>query len=87
MPRTKIQDENLGRKMPYLGVLSNSFEKLLSYSALMSEIRLLEFVLLQTLVQKQISLNMGPKMPDLGIFLLELENNFVDFEIIALEFS
>ena len=30
---------------------------------------------------------MGPKMPDLGIFLLELENNFVDFEIIALEFS
>ena len=38
--------------MPYLGVLRNSFEKLLPYPALISEIMFLEFALLQTLVQK-----------------------------------
>ena len=33
--------------------------------------------LLQSLPQKKKSLNLGPKMPDLGIFGLEFENNIV----------
>ena len=50
-----------------------------------SEINALEFVLLQSWVQKK-SLNMGPKMPDLVIFGLEFENNIFKIEICALKF-
>ena len=32
-------------------------------------------------------LHLGPKMPDLDIFGLEFENNFVIFEISTLEFA
>ena len=31
-------------------------------------------------------LNLGPKIPDLGIFALEFENNIVTFEISTLKF-
>ena len=44
------------------------------------EISVLEFVLLQSYVQKQKSLNLGPKMPDLGNFELKVESYFVVFE-------
>ena len=44
------------------------------------EISVLEFVLLQSYVQKQKSLNLGPKMPDVGNFELEVINYFVVFE-------
>ena len=50
------------------------------------EISVLEFILLQSLVQKLKSLNLGPKMPALGIFGLEVENYIVIFEINTLEF-
>ena len=46
-----------------------------------------QFVLLQSLVQKYKSLNLGPKMPDLGIFGLEFENDIAIFEISMLEFA
>ena len=38
------------------------------------------------LVQKQKSLNLGPKMPYLRIFRLEFKNTIVIFEISVLEF-
>ena len=49
------------------------------------EISVLEFVLLQSLVQKQKSLNLVPKMPYFDFFGLEFENNIVIFEISTLE--
>ena len=45
------------------------------------EISVFEFVLLQSLVQQWKSLNLRPKMLDLGIFALEFENDIVMFEI------
>ena len=36
---------------------------------------------MQSLVQKQMSLNWGPKLPDLDIFGLELEIDIITFEI------
>ena len=44
-----------------------------------------KFFLLQSLVQKSKSLDLGPKKLDLGSFGLEFENNIVIFEISALE--
>ena len=41
---------------------------------------------MQNFVKKQKCLNLGPKMPDLGIFGLEFENNMVKFQISAVEF-
>ena len=41
----------------------------------MFQISVLEFVFRQSFVQKQKSLNFGPKMPYLGIFGLEFEKN------------
>ena len=40
----------------------------------------------QNFTKKQKCLNLGPKMPDLFIFGLELENNIVIFEISTFEF-
>ena len=48
---------------------------------LIFEISVLEFVFLESLVQKLKSLNLEPKMLDLGHFRLEFENNIVIFEI------
>ena len=50
----------------------NSFEKPLSYF----KSEPVEFALLQSLVQKQKSLNLGPKMPYLHIFMLEFEKKY-----------
>ena len=36
---------------------------------------------------KKISLNLGPKMPDLRIFGLEFENDIVIFEMSTFEFA
>ena len=53
--------------MPYLGIFGLKFEKNID----IIEISVFGFVLLQSLVQKQKSLNLRPKMLDLGIFGLE----------------
>ena len=50
------------------------------------QINALEFVLLQSLVQIQKFLNLGPKMPFLGILGSNFEKLFVTFEINAFEF-
>ena len=52
----------------------------------MSGISALEFALLQSLIQKQKTLNLGPKMPDFRILGLELEIIIVIFEISLLKF-
>ena len=56
------------------------FEK----TILIFEMIVLEFALVLSLVQKQKSLNPGPKMPYLSIFGLEFGNNIVTFEISCL---
>ena len=63
----------------YLGL---EFENVI----VMFQISVLEFVLLQSSVQKLKSLNLGPKMPYLRIFGLEFQKNIVIFEISTLEF-
>ena len=68
--------------MPYLGIFELEFEK----NMVVFKISILEFLLKQSLVQKNKSLNLGPKMPDLGILGLEFEKNIVIFKISVLEF-
>ena len=46
----------------------------------------LYFVLKQNLVEKQKSLNFGPKIPNIRIFVLEFENPSVILETSALQF-
>ena len=67
--------------MPYLGVLDSNFEKPLLY--LKSTPLSLPYC--KVWCKRQKSLNLGPKMPYLGIFGLEVENNNVIFEISSLE--
>ena len=62
--------------MPYFVAI---FKKTLKYIFII-EISTLKSVLLPSLVQKWKCLKLGPKMPDLGIFGQEFENNFVIFE-------
>ena len=50
------------------------------------EISVLEFVFMQSLVQKWKCLNLGPRMPYLSTFGLVIENDIVIFEISTLEF-
>ena len=64
-----------------LGVLDSSSEKLF----VIFEINALEFVSLQSLVVKQKSLNLGPKM-SYGISGLKFKNSIVIFEINVLGF-
>ena len=53
----------------------------------MFQISVFEFVLLQSLLQKLKSLNLGPKMPYFGTFGLEFEKKkVVIFEISTLKF-
>ena len=53
---------------------------------IMFEISSLTIYFIAKVDAKKKSLNFEPKMPDLGIFGLEFENNFVIFEISAFEF-
>ena len=46
----------------------------------------LKLIYLQNFTEKEKCLNLGPEMPDLGIFGQEFENNIVIFEISTLEF-
>ena len=59
--------------MPDLGIFGLKFEIFF----VIFEISVLKFVLLQSLVQKKKSLNMGLKMLDLSSFRLKLENNII----------
>ena len=61
----------MGPKISDLGIFEVEFEIVF----VTFEIRVLEFHLLQSLVQKQKSLNLGLKIIDLGIIWLGLEND------------
>ena len=61
----------MGPKISDLGIFGVEFEIVF----VTFEIRVLEFHLLQSLVQKQKSLNLGLKIIDLGIIWLGLEND------------
>ena len=73
---------NLGSKIPDLHILVMEFEN----TIVITEICVLEFLLLKSFVQKNKSLHLGPKMLDFGIFEMEIGNNIVIFEISTLEF-
>ena len=77
----KIKFLSLESKMLDLGVLGSSSEKLF----VIFEINALELVSLQSLVEKQKSLNLGPKM-SYGISGLKFKNSIVIFEINVLGF-
>ena len=76
--------------MPKFGTKNALFgyfwARILKKSIVMFEIRTLKFLHLKNFMKKQKSLNLGPKMSDLGILGLEFENNIVIFEICTLEF-
>ena len=59
----------MGPKIPKLSVFGLEFENII----VMVQISILEFVLLQSVVQKNKSLNLERKMPYFRIFGLELE--------------
>ena len=50
--------------MPYLGIFGLEFKK----TFVIFEISTLKVVFLRNFTEKQKCLNLGPKMPDLGIF-------------------
>ena len=56
-------------------------------SIVMFEISILQFFYLQNFTKKLKYLNLGPKMPNLGILRLVFENNIFIFEISNLEFA
>ena len=87
--------------MSYLGDLGSNFEMSTLNFDFISKISTLKFPFLESFVQKikilksgtkdarfrmKKCLNLGPKIPDLGIFALEFENNIVTFEISTLKF-
>ena len=65
-----------------LVLLGRIFKKLI----VVFQINKLEYVFLQNFTKKQKCLNLGRKVPVLGIFGLEMENNIVIFEINIAEF-
>ena len=68
--------------MLYLDIFSLEFEK----NTDIFEASVVKIAFLQSLVQRQKSLNLRPKVPDLVTFGLQFENNIVIFEISTLEF-
>ena len=88
MPYLSIFDQ----KMSYLGILKQIFliwvflGKIFRKTIVIFEISTLKFVYLQNFTKKQKCLNLGSKMPDLGILGLEFENNTVIFEISTLDY-
>ena len=68
--------------MIYLGIFWLEFEK----NIVRFEINIFELILFQRLGQKEISLNLKQKMPDLRIFGLAFRNNIVIFKMNTLEF-
>ena len=79
-------------KIPYLGIFDqkcliwvfsgNNFKN----TIVIFEISTLKFVFLQNLTEKQKCLNLGPKMPDLGILGMKFWKTIVIFEISTLKF-
>ena len=78
--------------MTYLGIFDQKFliwvfwDKRFKKTIVKFKISLFKLAYLQSFTKKQKCLNLGPKMPDLFIFGLELENNIVIFEISTFEF-
>ena len=86
---SKQKSLNLGPKRPAFNqecliwvFLGKNFKK----TVVIFEIITLKFVYLQNFPKKQKCLDLGPKMPDLGIFALEFANNIVIVEISTLKF-
>ena len=73
---------NLGPKVSNFHIFGLEFEHIIA----MFQIRKPEFVLLQSLVQKQKSLNLRPKIPYFGVFGHEFGKTVLMFEISTLKF-
>ena len=78
--------------MPFLGIFDQSCHILVLLGRIFKkpivifQINKLGSVSLQNFTKKQKYLNLGRKVPVLGIFGLEIENNIVIFEINIAEF-
>ena len=78
--------------MPYWVFLTNNAlfgyfrARIIKETVVKFKISTLKFVYLQNFRKKQKCLNLVPKMPGFGIFLLEFEDNIVILEISTLEF-
>ena len=68
--------------MTYLGIFGLGSQK----AIVMIVISPLKLVQLQNFEKKQKCLNLGPKIPYLGMFRLDFENDIVIFEISTLTF-
>ena len=83
---------NLGASMPFLGIFDQSCHILVLLGRIFKkpivifQINILGYVSLQNFTKKEECLNLGRKVPVLGIFGLEIENNIVIFEINIAEF-
>ena len=77
--------------MPYLGIFKQNcliwvfLGKNCRKTVVIFKISTLKFVYLQNFTKKK-CLNLGPKMPDLGILGPEFKNNIAIFEISPLKF-
>ena len=77
--------------MPYLGIFKQNcliwvfLGKNCRKTIVIFKISTLKFVCLQNFTKKK-CLNLGPKMPDLGILGPEFKNNIAIFEISPLKF-
>ena len=72
---------NLGPKNFYLGVLGGNFKNLNSYLKSTPS----NLCYCKVLFKHKKSLNLSPRIPDLGILGLEFENNIVIFEFVKFE--
>ena len=68
---SKIKSLRFGTKIVLIGYFRLIFQK----TNVEFEISILEFVNMQSFVQKQKKLNLGPKIPYLGIFGLQVSKN------------
>ena len=70
--RPKIKILKFGTKTALIGYFGLEFQK----TNIVFEINILEFVNMQPSIQKQKNLNLGPKIPYLGIFWLQFNKNY-----------
>ena len=59
-------------KVTLIGHFGLKFQK----TNVVFEITILEFIYIQSFIQKQKTLNLGPKKPDLGIFVLQFNKSY-----------
>ena len=81
--RPKIKILKFETKIALIGYFGLKFQK----ANVVFEISILEFVNMQSFIQKQKTLNLRPKIPHLGTFRLQLIKAIIKFLISTCEFE